>query len=509
MGGGTVDEVILELKGITKEFPGVKALDNVHFQLRRGEIHALMGENGAGKSTFIKVITGVHSPNEGEIFLNSETVEMNNPKDAQKMGIAAIYQHVTNYPDLSVTENIYMGHEKIDKKTRRIRWAEMHADAKALLESLGSDLNPKTEMGSLSVAQQQIVEIAKALSANAKIIIMDEPTAALTHRESEELYKITERLRGEGVSIIFISHRFEDMYRLADRVTVFRDSKYIGTWDVDQISHDDLIVAMVGREIKQLFPNKKATIQEEILRVENLGQVGRFKDITFSVHKGEILGITGLVGAGRSEICQALFGIEPYDEGLIFFEGQEVSIKNPTDAMNLGIGYLPEDRQEQSLILQWEISRNISLASLDVLSQKGWLIEKNEREIAKKLAEKVDVKTKSIFNLASSLSGGNQQKVSVAKLLTTDLKVLIFDEPTKGVDIGAKSAIYQIMVDLASQGYAIIMISSEMPEVLGLSDRIVVMCEGRITRFLDKDNATQEAILEAAMSKKVKQTKVG
>ncbi|RCW69805.1 sugar ABC transporter ATP-binding protein [Saliterribacillus persicus] len=496
-------EHILELNGITKEFPGVKALDNVQFELKTGEIHALMGENGAGKSTFIKVITGVHQPNEGRIKLEGEEITFQGPKDANAKGIAAIYQHVTNYPDLSITENIYMGHEKINKKTRMINWKEMHQDAKKLLESLGSKLDPKTEMSVLSVAQQQIVEIAKALSSNAKIIIMDEPTAALTHRESEELYKITERLRDEGVSIIFISHRFEDMYRLADRVTVFRDSQYIGTWNVVDITNDDLIVAMVGREIKQLFPDKTNIIKEEVLRLEKLGQIGRFKDISINLHRGEILGITGLVGAGRSELCQAMFGIEPYDEGAMYFEGTRISIDNPTDAIKLGIGYLPEDRQAQSLILQWEIKQNITLASLAQYSKNGWLNEKKEREIAKELAEKVDVKTNSVFSLASSLSGGNQQKVSVAKLLTTDLKVIIFDEPTKGVDIGAKSAIYQIIVDLASSGYGIIMVSSEMPEVLGLSDRIAVMCEGRLTKVMGNEEATQEKILEAAMTKEM------
>jgi len=496
-----MSEYILELRNITKIFPGVRALDRVQFQLKPGEIHALMGENGAGKSTFIKVITGVHTPDEGEIFLNGNKVEITNTREAQRLGIAAIYQHVTNYPDLSVTENIYMGHEKIQKGTRRLLWKEMHHDARQLLKSLGSDIDPREPMGSLSVAQQQIVEIAKALSTNAKIIIMDEPTAALTKRESEELYKITEQLKADGVTVIFISHRFEDIYRLADRVTVFRDSKYIGTWNMKDISHNELIIAMVGREIKQLFPKKTVEIKEEILRVEKLGQIGRFADVSFSLHKGEILGITGLVGAGRSELCQALFGIERYDTGKIYFKGKEVVIKSPQNAMKLGIGYLPEDRQDQSLILSWEISKNITLSFLKKLSRKGWLDEKKEREISKELSEKVSVKANSIFSLASSLSGGNQQKVSIAKLLAGDLEVLIFDEPTKGVDIGAKEAIYEIMNNLASQGYGIIMISSEMPEVLGLSNRIIVMCEGRITKVFSRDEATQEKILEAAMKK--------
>ncbi|MFC4321443.1 sugar ABC transporter ATP-binding protein [Litchfieldia salsa] len=491
---------VLELRGITKEFPGVKALDNVHFKLKAGEIHALMGENGAGKSTFIKVITGVHQPNSGEMFLNGEKIEFTNPKDAEKMGIAAIYQHVTNYPDLSVTENIFMGHEKVHPFTKKIRWKEMHAEARKILEELGSKIDPKIEMGTLSVAQQQIVEIAKAISTNAKIIIMDEPTAALTARESEELYKITERLRDQGASIIFISHRFEDMYRLASQVTVFRDSKYIGSWGVNEITNDKLIVAMVGREITQVFPKKKNQVGEKLLEVKNIGKIGYFADISFSLKKGEILGLTGLVGAGRTEVCQSLFGITSYDRGEVFLKDQKISLKDPKTAMNLGIGYLAEDRQLQGLVLDWGIGRNITLPALEELSTKGWLNDKKESAIAKKLAEKVNVKANSIFDLVSSLSGGNQQKVAVAKLLTADLDVIILDEPTKGVDVGAKSAIYEIINDLATQGYGVIMVSSEMPEILGMSDRIIVMREGRITRILDKEEATQEKILEAAMS---------
>lgn len=334
-----MSEFILELRGITKTFPGVKALDNVQFQLRPGEIHALMGENGAGKSTFIKVITGVHDPDEGEIVVDGKRVEFRNPKDAAKLGIAAIYQHVTCYPDLSVTENIFMGHEKVQKGTRKLRWKEMHTEANRLLKELGANFDAKVEMGTLSVAQQQIVEIAKALSTDAKIIIMDEPTAALTRNESEELYKITEKLRDEGKGIIFISHRFEDMYRLASKVTVFRDSQYIGTWGVSDITNDELIIAMVGREIKQLFPKKETEIGKEVLKVENFSSTGVFADISFTLRKGEILGITGLVGAGRSEVCQALFGISPTDKGKVFIHGKETKIKNPLQAMKLGIGY--------------------------------------------------------------------------------------------------------------------------------------------------------------------------
>lgn len=495
-----MSDYVLELKGITKAFPGVKALDRVHFQLKKGEIHALMGENGAGKSTFIKIITGVHLPDEGEIILNGVRTQINSPKDAQRLGIAAIYQHVTCFPDLSVTENIFMGHEKVSKRTKRIRWSEMHEEAKLLLQELGSNLDPRTRMGALSVAQQQIVEIAKALSMRARIIIMDEPTAALTARESEELYRIAEKLRDDGASIIFISHRFEDMYRLASKVTVFRDSRYIGSWGVKEISNEALIVAMVGRQITQMFPPRRTEPGEEVLRVEGLGKTGYFADVSFSLRRGEILGLTGLVGAGRTEVCQALFGIANPDRGRVFLRGEEIVIRHPWDAMKAGIGYLPEDRQKQGLVLDWGIGRNITLSALDQLSRRGWVDEKKEAELAKTLGEKVQVKAQSIFDLASSLSGGNQQKVVVAKLLTAHLDVLILDEPTKGVDVGAKSAIYDMISELAAQGYGIIMVSSEMPEVIGMSDRIIVMREGRVTATLEAANIRQEEILAAAMA---------
>lgn len=490
---------ILELKNITKTFPGVKALDSVNFQLKAGEIHALMGENGAGKSTFIKIITGVHQANGGEIYLNGEKVEIKNPNDAKDFGIAAIYQHATSYPHLSVTENIFMGHEKIDPKTKRILWDDMHQAAEKHLKELGANFSPERNMNTLSVAQQQIVEIAKAISTNAEIIIMDEPTASLTKTESEDLYRITENLQKIGTSIIFISHRFEDMYRLAERVTVLRDSKYIGTWNVDEVSNEELIKAMVGREIDQLFPKKDTNIGKEIMRTENISQKGFFKDVSFNVHEGEILAITGLVGAGRTELCQALFGITQIDSGQIYFEDQPVEINEVNDAMDLGIGYLPEDRQEQGLILDWELDKNISLSALDKISNKFWINKEKEQSMAKTLADKVNVKARSIFNLAKQLSGGNQQKVVVAKLLTSDLKVIIMDEPTKGVDVGAKSAIFEIMSELAAQGYAIIMVSSEMPEVLGMSDRLLVMRNGMITAEYKTAEADQEKILKAAM----------
>lgn len=494
-----MSKYILELRGITKIFPGVKALNNVQFQLKPGEIHALMGENGAGKSTFIKVITGVHKAEEGEIYLDGKKIDFKGPKDAQSQGIAAIYQHVTAYPDLTVAENIFMGHEI--KKHGVIQWKKMNEEADKLLSQLNSDFKATDEMGTLSVAQQQMVEIAKALSMNARIIIMDEPTAALTKNESEELYKIAEKLRDEGKSIIFISHRFEDMYRLASRVTVFRDSQYIGTYDVDKITNADLIKAMVGREINDLFPKPDVKIGEEVLRLENLTRTGYFKNVSFNVRKGEIVGLTGLVGAGRTEVVEALFGITKKDSGKVYLEGKEVNIKQPSDAMDLGIGLLPEDRQKSGLIMSWGLGRNVTLSTLKNYAKNGFLDEKKEREISKKFLEEVDTKAVSIFDLGSSLSGGNQQKVVVAKTLVQDLKVVIMDEPTKGVDVGAKAEIYDIMGQLAQKGYGVILISSEMPEILGMSDRIIVMCNGKVTGELSKEEATQERILEFAMEK--------
>ncbi|MDL2217806.1 sugar ABC transporter ATP-binding protein [Christensenellaceae bacterium OttesenSCG-928-M15] len=501
-----MSEWLLELKGISKTFPGVKALDDVNFQLRSGQVHALMGENGAGKSTFIKVITGVHKPDCGEMFIEGKPVAFTNTRESTAMGIAAIYQHVTCYPDLSVAENIFMGHEITSTPLKKMNWKEMRSEAGKYLKQLGTDIDPKAIMGTLSVAQQQIVEIAKALSVNARIIIMDEPTAALTKRESEELYRITEQLASEGKGIIFISHRFEDMYRVAQMVTVFRDSKYIGTWPVEGIDNDKLIYAMVGRELKQMYPEKKhEASQNVVFRAEGLSKTGYFADVSFDVREGEIVALSGLVGAGRSEVCEAIFGYWPLNAGKIFFNGKEVKPKSPRQAMDLGIGYLPEDRQKQGLILDWPISKNITLATLKDHSKYGVYNVKEENKTAERLSAMVGVKCTSIEDLASSLSGGNQQKVIVAKLLASDLKFIMLDEPTKGVDVGAKFAIYEIMRELSAKGIGILMISSEMPEVLGMSDRVVVMREGRVMCTLNTKETSQEAILEASLVKKTEE----
>ena len=489
---------VLELKDVVKTFGGVTALDGVHFQLKKGEIHALMGENGAGKSTFIKVITGVHKPDSGEILLEGKEVEFHSTKDSQKLGIAAIYQHVTAFPDLTVTENIFMGHE-LKNKFGLYDWSGMHAKAKKLIEPLSKNIDVTKSMSTLSVAQQQLVEIAKAISLEARILIMDEPTSSLSKKECEELYQITEKLRDEGVSIIFITHKFEDMYRLASRVTVFRDSKYIGCWHVNDISNKELISQMVGRELTQMYPQKNAKIGEKVLEVKNISKTGYFKNISFDVREGEILALTGLVGAGRTEVCQTIFGIMTPDEGKILLEGNEIKINSPVTALKNGIGLLPEDRQSEGLINGLPIYENVSSANLSKFVKKGKMDILSEINTAIDLCKKIQLKANDISALPSSLSGGNQQKVVFAKLLNCDLKVLILDEPTKGIDVGAKYSIYEIMNEFTQKGYAIIMVSSEMPEVLGMSDRIVVMRSGRVMGEFGVDEVTQEKLLSVSL----------
>ena len=447
-----MSEFILELKDVVKTFGGVTALDGVQFQLKRGEIHALMGENGAGKSTFIKVITGVHQPDSGLMLLEGEKITLRSTEDSAKLGIAAIYQHVTAFPDLSVTENIFMGQE-IKTKLGIYNWKLMTKRAKELIEPLSKN-----------------IDVSKPMS-----------------------------MLDEGVSIIFITHKFEDMYRLATRVTVFRDSKYIGCWDVDKISNQKLIGAMVGRELTQMYPSKKARIGDTVLRINNISKEGYFKQVSFDVKKGEILGLTGLVGAGRTEVCQSIFGIMTPDSGTIELEGKQVSIKNPIDALQLGIGLLPEDRQTQGLINELPIYQNVSSANMNSFIKAGKLDVNAEEQKAIELCQKIQLKAKDISAPPSSLSGGNQQKVVFAKLLNCDLKVLILDEPTKGIDVGAKYSIYEIMNELTANGYAIIMVSSEMPEVLGMADRIVVMRSGRVVGQFDTQGTTQEMILEASL----------
>ena len=491
--------VVLHCEKIDKIYPGTKALDQVSFDLLKGKVNVLIGENGAGKSTLMKMIAGIEQPSAGKMYMDGQEVYFKDTNAARAKGIGIIHQELSLFPNMTVYQNIFMGHEI--KKNHMIQWKAMNEEANKLLKQLNADFDSTAEMGTLSVAQQQMVEIAKALSTNAKIVILDEPTASLTKRESEELYRIVDQLKEKGVSIIFISHRFEDMYRLASRVTVFRDSQYIGTYDVDGITNADLIKAMVGREIKDLFPKPEVKIGDEMLRIEHLSRTGYFKDVSFNVRAGEIVGLTGLVGAGRTEVVESVCGITNPDEGKVYLEGKEVHIKQPSDAMKEGIILLPEDRQKEGLIMSWGLGRNVTLPTISKYAKNGFNDEKTERDLSKRLLEEVDTKAVDIFQPASSLSGGNQQKVVVAKALSQEMKVVIMDEPTKGVDVGAKAEIYAIMGDLAKKGYAIILISSEMPEILGMSDRIVVMCNGRKTGELGRGEATQEMILELAMEK--------
>ena len=497
----TAQQPILTLEHIYKSFAGVHALGDAGFELMPGEIHALIGENGAGKSTLVKIITGVHQPNQGQIYFQGQPVSFHDTLAAQQHGIAAIYQDLNLFPDLNIAENIFMGHMPVSPKTKAVDWKLMYQEAEQILHSLGVNLDPKSQVFGLSIAEQQMVEIAKALSLNAKILIMDEPTSTLTLRETEELFRIARQLRESGTAIIFISHRLEELFEIADRVTVLRDGHYIGTRNIRDVTEDDLIQMMVGRTLDALFLKEDVDIGDVVLKVKGLRKEGVFHDISFELRQGEILALAGLVGAGRTEVARAIFGIEPADGGTIEVEQQQVEIHGPQNAMRLGIAYLPEDRQQHGLVLEMELTHNITLPILDQFVQHSWLNQDAERETAQEYAQRLEVKAAGLWQTAQELSGGNQQKVVLGKWLATQPKILILDEPTHGIDVGTKSNIHQLMSRLAGEGLAIIMISSELPEVLGMSDRILVMCEGRLTGEFSRAEATQENIMTAAVAR--------
>ncbi len=488
---------ILELRQITKRFSGVEVLHEVTFSLLPGEVHALLGENGAGKSTLVKVMTGVHQPDGGEIVLNGTPVHFSDPRDALQAGIAAIYQELSLFPDLDVAENIFVGRQPLNR-AGGIDWRKLYVEASNLLTSLGVSLDLRQKARNLSIAQQQMVEIARAFSINARILIMDEPTSSLTLNEVNDLFRIVRRLRDDGKSIVFISHRLEELFELADRVTVLRDGHYVSTRPVKDVTRDELIRLMVGRSVSNLFPKQNVAPGEMALKVEHLSRAGTFEDISFELRHGEILGLAGLVGAGRTNVARALFGVEPATSGTIQIEGQAVTVSTPQEAIRLGLAYVPEDRQLHGLIPAMNITANISLPMLAVYSRRGWVQEQAERKAAFEAVRQMEVRASHIWQRARELSGGNQQKVVLAKWLSTHPRILMLDEPTRGIDVGTKAAVHALMSKLASEGLAILMISSELPEILGMSDRILVMREGRLTAHFSRSEATQEKIISAA-----------
>jgi rhamnose transport system ATP-binding protein len=492
-----VTEYILKLSNITKRFGGVEVLHGVSFTLRKGEVHALLGENGAGKSTLIKVITGVHQPDAGEIDLNGKQIHFNDTRESHQAGIAAIYQELSLFPDLNVAENIFIGRQPTTFGGR-IDWRKLYAEAEKLLALLGVHLELKQKARNLSIAQQQMVEIARAFSINAHILIMDEPTSSLTLNEVDDLFRLVRRLRDEGTAIVFISHRLEELFELADRVTVLRDGEYVDTCQMKDVTRDDLIRMMVGRTINNMFPKLDVKPGKLVLKVDHLTCDGAFKDISFELREGEILGLAGLVGAGRTNVARAIFGVEPPSSGEIQLDGQAIHITSPQQAIALGLAYVPEDRQLHGLIPPMNITANISLPVLQTYARRGWLRDKVELSAAFSAARQMEVRANSIWQKARELSGGNQQKVVMAKWLSTKPRILILDEPTRGIDVGTKAAVHALMSKLVSEGMAILMISSELPEVLGMSDRVIVMHEGSMTAHFTRAEATQEKILSAA-----------
>ncbi|WP_425509512.1 sugar ABC transporter ATP-binding protein [Virgibacillus ihumii] len=494
-----ISQPFIEMEGIDKSFSGNQVLKNVNFTVHKGEVHALMGENGAGKSTLIKILTGIHKRDQGVVKLNGKEVHFTHPKQAEEKGITIIHQELNIIPHLTVMENMFLGKDITYGKSGVLNTKEMRKQCLANLDKLGvTNINPNDTAGDLSVGKQQMIEIAKALSANAELIVMDEPTAALTDHEIESLFNIVNSLRERGVSIIYISHRMEEIFHICDRITVLRDGQYIGTESIGDTSFEQIVKMMVGRELGQRFPEKLNTPGDAVLEIKDFQRKGLFSNVSFSVKKGEILGVAGLMGAGRSEIMETIFGYAKKTKGSVLLNGKKVSIKHPSDAIKAGIGFITEDRKAKGLIVDFSIRDNISLPNMNEVSRNGVISSKKEQDLITRLVSRLNVKTTGSSQQAKSLSGGNQQKVVIAKWLGIAPKVLILDEPTRGVDIGAKKEIYSIMNELAQNGVAIIMVSSELPEVLGVSDRIMVIREGNIEKIFNRNEADQEKIMTAA-----------
>lgn len=488
---------LLELRGISKSFPGVKALSNVALDLYPGEVTALVGENGAGKSTIVKVLTGIYQPDNGTISVDGKFVSFPTAQHAATAGVTAIHQETVLFDELSVAENIFIGHAPRGK-FGLIDLSAMQAKAGDLLNRIGAQIDPAAPLKDLGIASKHLVAIARALSIDAKIVIMDEPTASLSYKEIEETYELVERLKAEGKAILFISHKFDEIFRIADRFTVFRDGERVGAGQISEINEQDLVKMMVGRSVDQVFPQRTSELGAEVLRVAGYSHPTEFEDIGFSLRQGEILGFYGLVGAGRSEFMQALFGITKPSKGAIRIDDEVAVVRTPSEAISKGIVYVPEDRGRQGAIKGLPIFQNVTLPSLNETSQKGFLRLANEFRLAREYTQRLDLRAAALDQDIGELSGGNQQKVVIAKWLATKPRVIILDEPTKGIDIGSKAAVHEFMAELAANGLAVIMVSSEIPEVLGMSDRVIVMREGRIVAEFEGDDLTPENLVRVA-----------
>jgi rhamnose transport system ATP-binding protein len=498
----TQAEALLEVHDVTKSFGAVAAVQGVSFPLYGGEAHALVGENGAGKSTIVKMLAGVHRPDTGTLRVGGADVEFAGPADAKAAGIAVIYQEPTLFPDLSVAENIAMGNQPLTR-LRQIDRKAMQANAEALFRRLGVHIEATRPARGLSIADQQLVEIAKALSSDARVLIMDEPTAALSGVEVERLFAVVRSLRDEGAAIMFISHRFEEITDLCERITIMRDGKHVATEMVADLTVDDMIRRMVGRDLSALFPKQEVTPGEVVLEIQGLSREGVFRDISFDVRAGEIVALAGLVGAGRSEVMQAVFGVDPYDSGTVKVAGKRLKAGSPRAAMAAGMALVPEDRRQQGLIMELSIERNVTLPRARKLARLGLLFGGGERRAAATWTQKLQTKLGHLSDAVSTLSGGNQQKIVLAKWLSTGPRLLIVDEPTRGIDVGTKAEVHRLMSSLAADGLAVVMVSSELPEVLGMADRVVVLREGRTAAVLNRAEATEESVMYAAMGQQV------
>ena len=494
-----MNDTILEFRNVSKQFPGVKALDDVSFSVKRGEVHVLFGENGAGKSTIIKILTGVYRADAGAIYMNGEEIHPENVLHSRKLGIGTVFQENSLVPNLNVAENIYLTRE-IRNKSGSIDWKKTYANSRQWIESLGIDINPRTMVKDLSVAQQQIVEIVKIVSQEPQIIILDEPTSALSDNEIDNLFRIVKDMQKRGITFIFISHRMDEIKRIGNRGTVLRDGKFAGSIDdILACNIDDVIRMMVGRPLQEKYPKRNVPIGDVVLEVKNLTVPKLIYNVSLHVRAGEVVGLAGLVGAGRTTTAKAIVGAIPKSAGTVMIDGKDVHIGSPNEAIRHRIGYLPENRKEEGLILSETVRENVTLPSLHRFLRLFYIHSKNERKCVEAYREQIRIKTPSIERMVRNLSGGNQQKVVFAKWLCADARIYIFDEPTRGIDVGAKSEMYKIINDLAAQGAAIIVISSELPEILGVCDRVIAMHEGRVSGEIDVKDATQEKIMALAL----------